>query len=254
MGHRTDLLPGNMARLACALLLLALASAASAAEVTEIKAWAQCGGTSCTGGGCPDGPWESSQCAEGFKCLRMTAFFWQCKPIASLFSQCGGNGGACKGGSLCGDKAWAACPGGSTCLRQSPFYWQCVADGEIENYKNSFRVQSFNAADAAKPKAAAAAANAAAAAKKPQPAAAGKPANAHPAAPTKVIAGPGAVQPAKPAAAAAEKPVQAPQAAPGKAGTVAGPVLPGAVAPPQVTRAAPRPLWPWSRAAGNNKP
>ena len=77
----------------------------------------------------------------------------QCKPIATLFSQCGGNGGACKGGSLCGDKAWAACPGGSTCLRQSPFYWQCVADGEIENYKNSFKVQSFNAADAAKPKA-----------------------------------------------------------------------------------------------------
>jgi hypothetical protein len=67
---------GDMARLTTALLLLALAAGASAAELTEIKAWAQCGGTSCTGGGCPDGPWQDTQCAEGFKCLRMTAFFW----------------------------------------------------------------------------------------------------------------------------------------------------------------------------------
>jgi hypothetical protein len=67
---------GTMARLACAMLLLALAACVSAAEVSVIKAWAQCGGTSCTGGGCPDGPWQETQCAEGFKCLRMTAFFW----------------------------------------------------------------------------------------------------------------------------------------------------------------------------------
>jgi hypothetical protein len=67
---------GDMDRLLIALLLLALAAGASAAELTEIKAWAQCGGTSCTGGGCPDGPWQDTQCAEGFKCLRMTAFFW----------------------------------------------------------------------------------------------------------------------------------------------------------------------------------
>jgi hypothetical protein len=66
----------DMTRLAATLLLLALAAGASAAELTEIKAWAQCGGTSCSGGGCPDGPWQDTQCAEGFKCLRMTAFFW----------------------------------------------------------------------------------------------------------------------------------------------------------------------------------
>jgi hypothetical protein len=167
----------------------------------------------------------------------------QCKPIATMYSQCGGNGGACKSGALCGDKAWAACPEGNTCLRQSPFYWQCVSDAEVANYKNSFKVQSFSAADASKPKG-----QSGDASKKPQ--------KTNPA-PLKVIAGPTAtVVPTKPAVPAAQqKPATAaaptakpPQAAASKA---AMPVLPGAVAPPQVTRAAPRPLWPWSRANAN---
>jgi hypothetical protein len=169
----------------------------------------------------------------------------QCKPIATLYSQCGGNGGACKSGTLCGDKSWAACPEGSTCLRQSPFYWQCVGDSEVDKYKNSFSVQSFDAADASKPKGQAASSN-----KKPQPQPAAN-SKQNPA-PVKVIAGPGAtVMPAKPAVPAAAQ--QKPAAATAPTSKAAMPVLPGAVAPPQVTRAAPRPLWPWSRT-NTNKP
>jgi hypothetical protein len=95
----------------------------------EVQGWAQCGGTSCEGGGCSDAPWPAAVCSSGFSCVRQTQYYWQCAPHAALYAQCGGTSSA--NTALSGDHAWTGCPAGAECVRQSAFYYQCLPSAEV---------------------------------------------------------------------------------------------------------------------------
>lgn len=67
--------------------------ATAAAAAATLTLWAQCGGKgSCSGpnGPCADNAWtKGPQCPLGSSCVRLSAWFWQCKPTSEAASTAG---------------------------------------------------------------------------------------------------------------------------------------------------------------------